>query len=291
VTREDRVLGLYAHANPVPDPDRLEAELRDHVHRTALEQGRDSMQKTDLHTIESTNRNRRGPWILAAAAAFVAVLAVGALIVVTVGDNTAAEPANPATVDGSTTTAAPPTAGTSADDEAAIRSVVASIEARNSGDWNAWLATLGGEELAGVEPWRNQYEANVAAHESTTINDDDGVGCRVVGSGLHGETLVACDVIVRDDFSGAGGVVAEGQSIFYLLDGKVVTWDDGLRSNDPGDFEMAFLTWFTSAHPDVADGMTAGPNDWNARTPDDIVTVLMYVDEFVAQSDTYPIGG
>lgn len=279
MTREDQLLDIYAQTNPVPDPDRLAAKLRGSVHLATLEQGSEDMQRTDLRTIEPRNTNPRGPWIFAAAAGFVAVLAVGALVLTILGDNTVAEPAAPVT------TTVP------ADDEAAIGIVLASIAARNSGDWDAWTATLGGEELTGMEPWRNQYEANVVANHQTTVNEDDGNGCRVVGTGLSGETLVTCDVIVEDDFLGAGGVFADGQSIFYVLDGKVVQWDDGLRYNDPGDFETAFLTWFSSAHPDVAGGMTAGISNWYSRTSDDMATALEYVEEFVAQSDTYPIGG
>jgi hypothetical protein len=279
VTREDRLLDIYAQTNPVPDPDRFEAKLRGSVHLATLEQGSEDMQGTDLRTIGPRNTNTRGPWIFAAAAGFVAVLAVGALIWTILGDNAAGDPAAP------TTEAAP------ADDEAAIGIVLASIAARNSGDWDAWLETLGGEELAGIEPWRNQYEANAVANYEAIVNDDDGAGCQIVGTGLSEETLVRCDVIVEDDFLGAGGVVQDGQSIFYVLDGKVVQWDDGLRSNDPGDFETAFLSWLSRAHPDVANGMTAGIGSWYSRTSDDMATVLDYVDEFVAQSDIYPIGG
>ncbi len=178
-------------------------------------------------------------------------------------------------------------------DGAAIDIVLGSIAARNSGDVDAWMGTLGGEELAGVTEYRNLAEANVVASYEMTVTEPDGPGsgCAVVGTGLDGETLVSCPVRVDDDFIGAAGVFYQGQSIFYVLDGKVVQWDDGLNSNDPGDLETEFLRWFFGEHSEVASEMTAGLTDWYTRTPDDMATVLQYVDEFVAQSDVYPVGG
>ncbi len=62
MTREDRLLDLFARANPEPDPDRLEAELRDPVHLTTLGQWSEDMTGTELRTIEPRTKNPRGPW-------------------------------------------------------------------------------------------------------------------------------------------------------------------------------------------------------------------------------------
>lgn len=235
------------------------------------------MQGTELRTIERKTRRPRTPWIISAAAMLIAVVAIGALIFTMGGsDDAATEPTAPVT-----------TTRAIATDEAAIDVVLASVAARNNGDIDAWMATLGGEELSGVVAYPDLFESYFAAKSNVTILEP----CKVIGVGLIGETIVQCETSYSDDFLGAGGVLERGASLFYVLDSKVERWEDGMVTNDPGDFTSQFWAWFHDTHPDEARAVGA-PSDIRAlETADGMTTALQYVDEFVAQSDAYPIGG
>ncbi len=286
MTREDQLLDVFAQANPVPDPDRFEAELRSPVRLATPEQGSDSMQGTELRTIEPRNRNPRGPWVFAAAAGLVAVLAVGALLV-SLNDDTTGQPLAPTTTAVPTTAAPPTTDAAPGIDEGAVDVVLASIAARNSGDLEAWAETLGGEQLAGIVAWPDLFESYMVANQVVTVVDD----CVAVGTGLDGETLVSCGVRMDDDFHGAGGIFEQGNSLFHVLDGKVVEWVDGLIRNDPGDFDGAFWAWLQEAYPEEAQAIGQPDASEALETSVGMATALEYVAEFVAQSDVYPFSG
>lgn len=282
MTREDQVLDLLARANPVSNPARLEAELRRSDHLATLEHWSDDMQGTELRTIEPARKNPRGPWIFAAAAGLVAVLAVGALIVTNMGDDTAAETSTVV----STTVAPPTTQVTPTTDDGAIDVVLASIAARNTGDLDAWAETLGGEFLSGVVAWPDLIGSYLAANQVITIEDP----CTVVGTGLMGETLVSCGMRMDDDFLGAGGIFEQGHSLFHVLDGKVIEWVDGLIGNDPGDFVGDFWVWLHETYPQEAQAIGPRTDPSALETVDAMETALRFVAEFVAQSEVYPVG-
>ena len=50
------------------------------------------------------------------------------------------------------------------------------------------------------------------------------------------------------------------------------------------------MDWFRLAHPEVAAQMSGAPMS-DTFNPEDARLALEYVDEFVAQSDDYPIDG
>lgn len=98
---------------------------------------------------------------------------------------------------------------------------------------------------------------------------------------------------VTNDFTGPGGLVDTMTDTFVLTDiGKI---NLRIQAHDNPFFEQfnrAFWDWLTVAHPDVYADITPIDNEslpgWD-RDPDDMLTALEYVDEFIAQSDMYPI--
>jgi hypothetical protein len=57
-------------------------------------------------------------------------------------------------------------------------------------------------------------------------------------------------------------------------------------------FGLAFEDWLRTEHPDVYDKISNGPSIPGfgyGRDPADMLIALEYVDEFVAQSGTYPL--
>lgn len=106
---------------------------------------------------------------------------------------------------------------------------------------------------------------------------------------------VTCETHRSDDFYGAGGFNHTVRFTFLFsehtanLIGYEVA-EDLLGPSDwfdeHGAFEVAFLEWLGQAHPN--ESVSRGPG-WFGIAAADMPTALTYVDEFVAQSDAYPI--
>ncbi len=64
---------------------------------------------------------------------------------------------------------------------------------------------------------------------------------------------------------------------------SVAEWESTIRP-----FNARFMAWFGLAHPEVAAQMSGAPMS-NTFNPEDARLALEHVDEFVAQSDDYPI--
>ena len=96
--------------------------------------------------------------------------------------------------------------------------------------------------------------------------------------------------MVNNDLLDAAGVTLIGDGIFSLNeDLKIIGWDDHFTTDDPADYEEEFLNWLYASHPEAIAGLTFGIRQWYDRTPEDMAIVLEYLDEFVAQSDLYPV--
>lgn len=168
----------------------------------------------------------------------------------------------------------------------AVAAVTAAYEKWSAGDVDGYIAALAGEEQEGAMTWRTQLEAEAEAHWSISFPN----GCTYEGIGDDGNHMVDCFAVTTSDLYEAMGIVEEGNDVYYLdSDMKIVGWDSFNETNAPDDFDVELVRWIHSEHPEVAAEMTAGPSNWWDRTPEDMSIVLEYVEEFVAQSDTYPI--
>ncbi len=272
MTHEDQVLALLAGANPVRDAEAFASEASGSGSLVVLEQRREPMQETKPSVVDRPESGIRKGWIAAIAAVVVLIIGAAALVLSNRSES-------PPVITEVTTTI-----DTQA--QAAIEAVTSAFGALSDGDVDAWIDALTGEEQEGATIWRNQFEADLVANRTFSLPE----GCTyqgVDGDGLH---VVACRVVVNDDFLTALGIVDGGDGLFYLdEDLKIVTWNDNATSNDPGDYETEFLNWFYQEHPEVAGRMTALRGAWYDRTPADMAIVLEYLDEFIAQSDLYPI--
>ena len=137
--------------------------------------------------------------------------------------------------------------------------------------------------------YRGLFESYLAANLTYTIREP----CMVFGVGLNGETLVRCDTQSQNEFERTAGLFEHGITIFHVLDGAIIEWVDGLTSNDPGDFYGDFWAWFHETHPNEAQAIGTPTEDvFEVMESAVAVAILLeYVNEFVAQSDVYPVGG
>ncbi|MGB7861229.1 MAG: hypothetical protein WBM90_12080 [Acidimicrobiia bacterium] len=228
----------------------------------------------------------------------VAMVATATLLIASCSSSDGGEDVVDTDSDPATTQATSPTASTeppgSASDEALFAQKVATIEAmveaRNSGDYEAWRSYFPAEQPV---IWANTVESEseldwqrsyMAANEMWTIT----APCQSRGS------AVSCPMTLVHDFFAPAGLFFRTTVDFEFNDnGEIAYLGTGSWeiAGDWGEYTEAFDTWLLEAHPDVhasfgprVEGENGLPN------ADDMPKALEYVDEFIGQSDIYPLG-
>jgi hypothetical protein len=113
-------------------------------------------------------------------------------------------------------------------------------------------------------------------------------------AGLESPSLaVVCDVGVRDGAFETTGVAASGAyRLVVRPDGRIESATNTIDWNLVTEYRSAFEQWLADAHPDVHGQVTwIGAETSPIASAEDQATVAQYYEEFVAQSDVYPIGG
>jgi hypothetical protein len=197
---------------------------------------------------------------------------------------------DPATTRAVTTTTQQPTA---AIDELLlaqrVETIEAMVEARNSGDFDAWRAFFPSQrpiiwastvrDEAELE-WQRSY---MAANETWTITGP----CRSQADRIQ------CPMTLVNDFFGPAGLFFRVPVNFRFNEAGEISYlgaDTWAIAGDPGDYSEAFDTWLAEAHPDVDTAF--GPRvEGEDQLPGaaDMPVALEYVHEFLAQSGDYPL--
>jgi len=103
-----------------------------------------------------------------------------------------------------------------------------------------------------------------------------------------------CVLSEQNDFHAAGGLgpwtapltlTVNEAGLISAINASIVEWRSTISP-----FNARFMAWFGLAHPEVAAQMSGAPMS-DTFNPEDARLALEYVDEFVAQSDDYPIDG
>ncbi len=297
-------------ANPVRD-EQLEQLFGDDTSARLLREIRDR-RVVPMRTSDDTDRQfeiptppetpwwRRG-WVAALSAAAVVLLIIGVVALVQSDNDPPVGGEAPATTTAPATTAPESAATVAPDPVDPIAVVMSSIDAYNAGDAEEWLSHF--SEDATIAGFRRADAAAAfapvfAANAVRTTAEP----CRVVETGADGSSTVECDHVEVNDFNGPAGFVhpdtaaysvdADGLIGFYSVptsvDYRAVTR-----------YETGFWFWLEETHPDVfarieselvATGQSPpGAGGKFPETVADMELSLQYVDEFVAQSDAYPI--
>lgn len=183
------------------------------------------------------------------------------------------------------------------DDDGAVASevsvAIASFEAINDGDIDGYLELF--TEEAVLRESRHVQQVLVNLNSQTELVEP----CRLVEpSQPTGLARVECSVSVSSDFHSPGGIEMIRNTRFDITDaGKIAVLITGFDSESGTEslffaYNRAFWGWLAIAHPDVADAIT--PSDFESipgwlTDSADVFTALDYVDEFIAQSDVYPL--
>ena len=180
--------------------------------------------------------------------------------------------------------------GSEGDDVAAEVSVVLSqYEAWNNGDYDGWSATLT-EELAQEETGGGFPYILFNSNQQIEVVEP----CRVIGTSPVGESTVQCVTTVRSDFYGPAGIAESVTETFVVnAEGKISSIDsDGECCSAQFEHNRKFWQWLRSAYPDVHEEIKPFDGEslpgWRGD-PADMLIAVQYVEEFVAQSDAYPI--
>ncbi len=299
---DERVIALFKEANPVPDPERLpEAQLN----ADALLASGELEPMTAINPRQGPGRTWR-PVAAVAAMAGAAAIVAGTLLFVGGGD-----PAPDDDTIAAETTAAvtPSTAATTTPrpvdqpaDLSALRDLVDSYyEAYNSGDAAAALALLSPRSPEPLPPnlefWIESLGEQVTAECVPSVDVENGLTCveryRDQLHGPAGETIrVTFHYIDRDGLLSRLHDRYEFrlyECVDFRCPGDAVDFveDDVIWSYSA--FEADLFSWLEQSYPEVAQSI-GEPADlsYSSGKPEAVAAALPHVDEFVAESETWP---
>jgi hypothetical protein len=108
--------------------------------------------------------------------------------------------------------------------------------------------------------------------------------------GDAGEGSVRCeDSVVNDDFHSPAGRGAAVTVTYVVEDGAILQSEVVGWPEEWDRYEEAFGAWLETAHPNLYDSAFQGQGDYPFETAEDALAVIAVLDEFLAQSDEYPV--
>jgi hypothetical protein len=176
----------------------------------------------------------------------------------------------------------------------AIAVVISALDAKNSFDLDGWLMSFEGGEHQGTPLHAEEILMNANQHWEVVEP------CQVTGESTSGDTIVECLISNTDDFWGAGGIFDTRAFEFHVNADGLITKEAGLTPGTSGfsserrnTLNRAFSQWLSDTYPDVfaATGFRISGNGpgFDARDSTHMLVAVEYVEEFVAQSDDYPL--
>jgi hypothetical protein len=177
----------------------------------------------------------------------------------------------------------------------AIAVVVSALDAKNSLDLERWLMAFEGGRRSEIPLHAEEILMN--ANQQWALVDP----CQVTRENADGDTVVECLISNTDDFWGTGGIFDTRAFEFSVNPDGLITSEVGLTPNEIGfssdrrdAFNQSFHLWLRDTHPDVFAEMGLGFTSSNgpgfdARDSTHMLVAVDFVEEFVAQSDTYPL--
>jgi hypothetical protein len=187
-----------------------------------------------------------------------------------------------------TTTVATTTSPVDAAD-AAIAVVVSAIEAKNRFDLDAWLMAYEGGRRVGTPDFAENILMN--ARQQWDFVEP----CKVTGETSSGDTVVECLLQDINVFWGVGGISdIKAREFTVNADGLITNNHNTFGSARRNAFNRAFHQWLSDTYPDVYSEMGFGSISSNGpgfdrKNPELMLIAVEYVEEFVAQSDKYPL--
>jgi hypothetical protein len=171
----------------------------------------------------------------------------------------------------------------------AIEVVLSALDAKNGLDLDRWLTAFEGGKRQRTPLFAEKILMNANQHWEVIEQ------CQVTGETASGETVVECLLSNTDDFWGVGGIFdTKTQTFTVNADGLITSNKNIFASGRRDTFNRAFHQWLSDTHPDVYAEMDPGYISSNGpgfdtRNSEHMLVAVDYAEEFVAQSDTYPL--
>lgn len=265
---EERVWTILAQANPIPELDVLDEDAESiATYLAELEERSSEMTKVDV-TRKPESRRTAMTWLAAASV----VVLIGVVFVLTKQNSEEVPPA----------TTSPE-----------VAAVLTAIDTFNSGDGEAFRALFEPSSEEVSEPWSwegNQYHTHdvmMAANEQLSV-----IGECEASSSVP--IVVDCLISESNDWHGKAGITHDVETEFQLNDELLIsswTFDYGCCADEFA-FNSAFASWMSEAHAEVffdIRAMERSSFPGYQRDPAHMAAAVEYVDEFLAQSEDYPV--
>lgn len=285
MSAERHVMALLEEGNPAPELGDEWTHLDAATYLATLEQRISEM--TKLETNESqqdTPRQWNRPWLIAAV--FVFVLGVGAFLF---------NQMNPASVAGPP---AIPLEG--AEDHPGAAEAFSAVEAAyhlfNTGDpaWTEiwWRGSDYGPSPEELEADRELFTVMRAVDPRYDVSGCVSKGSGewdIVDAGVPTPTgyYFVCETFATDRLLEVAGVYTSESIGWVVDDSSVMAVQWGRDTEEDLVFHSAFGQWLASNHPEAADFLDAPAYGFD--DPETRSQILDYAEEFVAQSDVYPL--
>lgn len=284
MSNENHVMALLEEGNPAPElADDISTDVDAATYLAALEQRSRTMTVSETkETREQIPRRSNMPWLVAAIV--VLVLAVGVAVL----NQTKTSPV----------AGVPEIPLEGADDHPGAAEAFTAVEAAyamlNTGDPAFAEIRVEEVEIAGYQTYLARVEPRI-----------DVSGCQARGSGeWSGEWsgvsdigpvaghLFICEGMETNVLAAIAGLAAPSTLHWVVDDGAVVAVSEvGVGAFVGGDaFNDAFEDWLGTAHPE-ASGLARMFTDGDLVDEEAKADLLAYAEEFVAQSDVYPLEG
>jgi hypothetical protein len=166
-----------------------------------------------------------------------------------------------------------------------LQVISAWVESYNSGDVDAWLALYAEDAVVNgtllkldPEYIRGVQLMNISWHETLSLSECTAVDLDV----FHCHYLRSNDMLAR------GGITASGLIEFgFDESGSMLRSDPTVINPEVTVFESALSSWIEAEHPEIALATRFG----QMLIGDASADLLAVVEEFVEQSDVYPLTG
>jgi hypothetical protein len=276
-------------------------QIRDYLDRTTAPVGAREiiMGSTFTEERETAPPEKPAPWrwaVVAIAAA--AVIVIGLLLLPGGGDDVA--PIDQPDGDGAPVETTTPTEEPVAEEVAVLTQV---FDRYNVGDIDGYMGLVAADAGDTVGGFLEPLTAEIFLAANSTVEYSD---CAVPGPDDPRDVALGhnavCSIVEDNDYVGPAGLGVVGYVSAIIQDGEIrllsVVEQPADLTPERFAFGADFLEWFYDAYPDEAAALPPSPYDgafpisvaatgfpWADAMPG----VLGYVDEFVAQSDLYPI--
>ena len=171
----------------------------------------------------------------------------------------------------------------------AVAVVVSALDAKNSGDLAGWLAF----HKDGKNPNTPLHAEQILMNANQRLEVVE--PCQVKAADAEGNTTVECVIHDVNDFWGVGGIGDTKPGEFIVNEDLLITYRQNIFGSSRRDqFNASFHLWLRDTHPDVWDDsgfrqLSSNGPGFDVRNADLMAVAVEYVEEFVAQSDTYPL--